>query len=357
MTKVTSFPDSETRGTGHLAPFRLSPIVLFLLFLNCTVNAQVYPDAEVDRILNKGIRCLVNQDFFSSEKYFKALDKEYPALPLGKIYLAAAIITRSYDLALPYDEDKIEYLLNSAIEQSEKLIEQDKENVWNIYFLALAQGYLAYFKALNDSWLPAFTGGLGSVSEFEKCLDKDKSFYEAYAALGAYKYWRSRKTEFLNWLPFIDDEKKEGIKYLETAIKKSHYNYYLAVYSLQWIYIDLGDYAKAKNISERALKDYPGSRFFKWGYARALEDIDMNKAVSVYYDILNSYPPETNHYNEIVLKHIIAQCCRKMGENEKALNLCNHILSVSGLADYVKEKLGDRLERVKKLRAELISSK
>jgi tetratricopeptide (TPR) repeat protein len=195
------------------------------------------------------------------------------------------------------------------------------------------------------------------ISGFEKCLDVDRSFYEAYSALGAYKYWRSRKTEYLNWLPFVDDEKKPGIKFLEIAIKKSHYNYYLAVYSLQWIYIDMKEYNKAVKLSERALKDFPQSRFFKWGYARALQDIDLRKAVSVYYDILNSYPSTGNHYNEIFLKHLIAQCYDRMGEKGKALALCNEILSVNGLSSFVKEKLGDRLDRVRKLKAELTSGK
>jgi len=336
---------------------RFSLLIILLFVFSCKASAQVYPDAEVDGLLKKGINRLVSQDFDSAEKCFKTLDEKHPSLPLGKIYLAANLIAEAYDKALPYDSGKIEKLLSSSIEQSEKLVDKDESNVWNLYFLALAKGYEAYYKALNDSWLPAFTGGLGSVSGFEKCLDVDKSFYEAYAALGAYKYWRSRKTEFLNWLPFVDDEKKLGMKYLETAIKKSHYNFYLGVYSLQWIYIDLGEYNKAAKLSERALRDFPQSRFFKWGYARALQDIDLKKAVTVYYEILNSYPSNGNHYNEIFLKHLIAQCYDRMGEKDKALALCNEILSVNGLSGFVKEKLGDRLDRVRKLKAELLSGK
>ena len=57
-----------------------------------------------------------------------------------------------------------------------------------------------------------------------------------------------------------------------------------------------------------------------------------------------------NHFNEIVLKHLIAQQYEKMGEKEKALKLCNDIMGITNLSDYVKSKLGDRLNRVNELR-------
>ena len=48
-----------------------------------------------------------------------------------------------------------------------------------------------------------------------------------------------------------------------------------------------------------------------------------------------------NHFNEIVLKHLIAQQYEKMGEKVKALKLCNEIMGITKLSDFVKNKLGD----------------
>jgi hypothetical protein len=154
MKKDIFFPGWGMQVTGHLGRCSLF-LILFLTF-GCRAFAQVYPDAEVDGLLKKGISQLISQDYNSAEKCFKILDEKHPSLPLGKIYLAASLIAEAYDKALPYDGEKIEKLLNSSVEQSEKLVDKDKSNVWNLYFLALAKGYEAYYKALNDSWLPAF---------------------------------------------------------------------------------------------------------------------------------------------------------------------------------------------------------
>ncbi|MFO7448333.1 MAG: hypothetical protein R6W90_18380 [Ignavibacteriaceae bacterium] len=331
-------------------------VIIFFVFLK-PVSAQVYPDKAVDKLLKQGIKSLINQDFASAKKYFNNLETKHPEIPAGKIYLAGTYIAEAYDKSEPYNLDIINKNLEAAIAQAETLVEMDKSNIWNIYFLALAKGYYAYYEALNENWLSAFSYGLSSVSAFEECLKLDSAFYEAFTATGTYKYWKSRKTEFLNWLPFIDDEKQSGIEYIQAAVENSNYNYYLGIYSLQWIYIDKGEPGKAVSISEKALEEFPNSRFFKWGYARALEDINLEKAVSVYYQILNSYKDKSNNYNEILLKHLIAQCYYKLGESEKALVLCNDILSIQNLSGFVEEKLGNRLERVRTLRKDILEAK
>ena len=102
----------------------------------------------------------------------------------------------------------------------------------------MTEGYIAYYDALRESWLQAFSTGLSSVSAFENCLEIDKNFYEAMIAIGSYKFWKSKKMEFISWLPFIDDEKELGINYLQNAVKYSGYNSHLAIHSLVWIYIE-----------------------------------------------------------------------------------------------------------------------
>ncbi|MDR3667910.1 MAG: hypothetical protein P4L35_13790, partial [Ignavibacteriaceae bacterium] len=79
-------------------------------------------------------------------------------------------------------------------------------------------------------------------------------------------------------------------------------------------------------------------------------------AINNYYEILNSYTNlnSMNHYNEIILKHLIAQQYEKMGDKQKALKLCDEILGIRNLSDFVKNKLGDRLDRVKELRLKVL---
>ncbi len=339
---------------GHLVHFKY--IFLAFIFFAGFSFAQKYPDDKIHNILTQGIQEIINHDYEAARTKFEKLTRDYPNNPLGKIYLAAVEIARSYDNAEEFNDQLIMNYLDEAEAQSEKLLAKEPKNVWNKYFLALVKGYNAYYKALNESWIPAFTKGMSSVSDFEDCLEINPEFYESYIAIGAYKYWSSSKTEFINWLPFISDDKDKGIDYLKKAIKYSTYNSYLAAYSLIWVYIDRENFSDAEKVAEDALKKNPGSRLFKWGLARIYEEIDKKKAINLYYEVLKSYPPEglKNHINEVVIKHIIAQLYYKLGQKENALQICNDILSIKDFSEFAAEELDSRIERVKKLKRKIL---
>ena len=335
---------------------KFRPIHLFLLFIISFsfTSAQVYPDPVVDSLLKSGIEKILLQEYDLAKKDFVILEKKFPQIPFGKIYLSAFEIAKASDLAIPYNYNFIYQNLETAGEQAENLIDNDENNIWNYYFLALAKGYEAYFNALNRDWLSAFGGGISSVNIFEHCIEINPGFHESLIAIGTYKYWKSKETQFI---PFMKDEREEGIQLLERAVKNSSYNSYLAIHSLIWIYIDKRESEKAVELAESILVKYPGSRFFRFGLARAYEDIDLRKAIDEYYKIFNSFSEKQkpNRYNEILLKHLIAQQYNKLGEQSKALELCNEILSVKNLTEFENKKLEERLERVKKLQKELQS--
>ena len=345
-----------TQVTEHLARCNKIIILFVVLLFSVTQSyGQVFPDRSVHKILKTGIKLIVDQKYDEAEKLFDQLDKTRRDLPLGKIYLAATSIAKSYDYEQPFDEKLIESYLQGAKKVSERLINIDKTNIWYNYFLALTQGYSAYFSAIKRDWFSAFSTGLNSISYFEYCLELDQNFYEALIAIGSYKFWRSKKTEFINWLPFVPDEKELGIEYLEKAVKQSGYNSHLAVHSLIWIYIEQEQYQDAIKIAETALKENPTSRVFKWGLARAYEDIKPQRSIQLYNEILSSYPKElkSNKINEVTLQHLIAQQLMKLGKKNEALAICNEILSINGYNSYEIDKLNDRLERVRTLKNEL----
>jgi tetratricopeptide (TPR) repeat protein len=341
--------------TGRLAHSEFI-LIFFVVLIYCESHAQVYPDARVDSLLRSGINRIVNQEYSSAENAFRTLGEEYPELPLGKIYLAAYKIAEAFDYAEDFDEKLILENLEAAKVQSEGLIKSDETNIWYRYFYALAEGYISYFNAINENWFSAISSGINSISEFEKILNVDKNFYEAYIAIGTFEYWKSRKMEFMNWLPFANDTKNIGIERLRTAIDSSSYNSHLAINSLIWIYVDQKKYEEAIVIGEKALADFPESRTFRWGTARACEEINPLKAIELYLEILDSYPDfkKENYINEITLKHLIAQQFAKLGNKGEALKYCNEILATKNIPQKASKELSGRLERVRLLRNELL---
>lgn len=339
----------------HLVRYKTILYLIFFLNLSNFVFAQRFPDQEVNRLLDHGIEYVLNHNYELAEKKFSLLDARFPKIPLGKIYLAMVEISKASDLGGELESDSILKSLDKALLLSENLLEKNPADIWNNYFVALCNGYKAYIKILNGEWLSAISTGLNSVKYFENCLEIDSTFYESYVVLGTYKFWKSRKLEFLEWLPFVDDESEIAIQYLETAINNSSYNRNFAVVSLIWIYIERNNYSLAIMTAERELKRNPFNRNLKWALARAYEEINLRKSIEIYHQLLTSYTriPSQNHFQEITLKHIIAQQHLKIGEKREALRLCDEILSTNNLQENVRKRLEDRLDRVKELKKEL----
>jgi tetratricopeptide (TPR) repeat protein len=330
-------------------------LIIFTLLVYSEVFAQIYPDAIVDSLLRTGIRYVVKQDYDSANRIFNQLNIEYSSLPLGKIYLAAGKIAETYDYAQDFDETYIRENLESAKMEAEKLLELDNSNIWYHYFFALSEGYISYFEAINGNWFSALNTGINSITEFEEILALDENFIEAYIAIGTFEYWKSRKLEFVSWLPFSNDTKNIGIDLLIIAIDSSSYNSHLAINSLIWIYIDQNKYEEAISVSQNALREFPQSRTFKWGMARAYEESNPLKAIGLYKEILNSYPDiKTGNYkNEITLKHILAQQYARLGDKGEAIKYCDEILSMKNIPEKTLIEMQERLERVDDLKNEL----
>jgi predicted Zn-dependent protease len=339
----------------RLALYKITTLIIITILFSNNSYSQRFPNSEINKLLDLGIEYILNQNYELAKSKFTLLDKNHPDLPLGKIYLAVLEITKAFDLG----EDlniSIDENLDSALQISEYLHNSEPVNLWYNYFVALSKGYKAYYKALNGEWISAISTGISSVNYFEDCLEIDSTFYEAYIALGTYKFWKSKKLEFLEWLPFIADESSDGIRYLETALEKTSYNKNLAAVSLIWIYIENKNFHRAIRIAEEALKKNPINRTLKWGLARAYEDVNPLKSILVYQELLASYQkiPNQNHFHELTLKHLLAQQYVKIGDKRNALRLCEEILMENKLHDDVREKLEDRIKRVEKLKKDLL---
>src|SRR3989304_4678690 len=122
------------RETGLLVLSKTSIITFIFLFFQPLILSQEFPGSNVHLMLQSGIESIILQNYDKAEQVFSKLEREYPAIPLGKIYLAAAEIARAYDYAEPFNEDFINNKLEQAEKQSSELIEADENNIWNIYF-------------------------------------------------------------------------------------------------------------------------------------------------------------------------------------------------------------------------------
>ena len=108
----------------------------------------------------------------------------------------------------------------SAIDRSIAIIEdslQDttgldaKKHADYLFYLGSAYGYLAFYQGRNGKYFPALSNGLESNALLHMAVAMDSLRYDAFLGIGVFKYWRYSKLKFISWLPFIPDEREEGI--------------------------------------------------------------------------------------------------------------------------------------------------
>jgi len=282
---------------------------LGVFFLPCLLTqalpAQRLPDPTLHELLSQGIDFTLRQQYEPADSLFKLISMQFPGHPAGYLYQAAVVESRSMDFVSEFHEERFDSLLGISLKLAEKMIEGEPASPWGYYFLATTLGYDAFTRANRGDWFGGLRKGLSSASEFKSCVAKDSTFYDAFAGLGTYYYWKSRKTEFLLWLPFISDDRVEGIRLLQQCSKLGTYNRYVALSALVTIFLDAGEFEKAEETARQALSQYPMNRVFLWGLGRALMNRGEYKdAVEVYGRILQSIGLEvtTNPLSEITCR-------------------------------------------------------
>ncbi|MBZ0183540.1 MAG: tetratricopeptide repeat protein [Melioribacteraceae bacterium] len=324
---------------------------ILFLFLFLSLSAQRFPNPTVDSLLTNGIQFILLEDYNSAEKNFQSLNQQFPDLPLGNIFLAAVNISKATDYNFELNEDKLDLLFENAEEITENYKDKYGENLWYHYFVALVNGYKSYYSIEQKDYLSGMFDGIESIKSFENCLEIDKNFAEAFVIIGNYLYWKSKKTEFLEWFPFIEDNTDQGIKFLERAVEETTYSRKLAVYTLIWVYINEKRFQDAVNLSRKILDQYPNNRFVKRALASAYYYLDKEKSIEILNQIKSSLVEDNalNGRNKIILNYRVAKLYFELKNYKKAGDICSKLLS-----DYAQTKTSDdviikRIEMTKEL--------
>ena len=288
-------------------------------------QAQWKLDSPVHSLIVTGIDFILRQDYDRADSLFCIVTDRYPGHPAGYLYRAAVMQAYNIDFDVPIEQGRFDSLLLKGKNAAEKI-----SLPWSGYFLGTADGYDAYERVERGDWFGGVRKGMSSASEFEEIIKKDSSFYDAYVGIGTYYYWRSRKTAFIRWLPFITDDRELGMRLLIAGAEHSEYNRFAAISALVSIYLDAENYKQAEEWSKRGLNSYPENRVFLWGLATALDrQKHTAEAVAAYSSLLenivNTHAPHP--YNEIVCRLNLAKSKAALNDTTDVFDHLNIILS------------------------------
>lgn len=330
-------------------------ISLIVFFVKSSLGQGCF-DVKTDSLIQTGIEFSIQHDYEKAESVFQQLIEDYPNHPVGYFFMAATIQTKMMDYESDrWSQDFFKYI-HLAIEYAEKdKFNKREDEIRAMFYHGSALCYLAFYEGRNGDYLKALRHGLSGISIIKKVIKINPEFRDAYFGIGSYKYWRSQKTKFLNWLPFVSDDREEGIDMVRQAIEKGKYTRYAAMNELIWILLDWGNADEAYSWALRGLEKFPQSRFFLWGAAKsavALED--YTNAVIHFQELLQSIinAPFNNYYNEYLCRVKLVQCFEKL-ERYSDASYQMEILESLPLAPEIEAKLKRQQKELSQLKKKL----
>jgi tetratricopeptide (TPR) repeat protein len=285
----------------------LAGLFLFQIQVLLAMNPQEEP---VRSLILQGMDFSFNNRFEEAKQVFDQLMEQYPQHPVGYFYKAATIQARMLDEEDYRQEEEFYELAERTIQLSDSLKKVGTDNSWIYFYKGSAFLYRSFMKMKQGSWFSAFKDASRGVKILEEAVSRDSLLYDAYLGIGSFKYWKSTKAEFLLWLPFISDQREQGISLIYRAIEKGDFVKYVGRDQLVWILMDKKDYAEAFRLARQNYKAYPDSRFFKWTLAAAaFHSREWEFSNLLYQELLQQVRqlPQNNHLNEI-------ECLVKMAE-------------------------------------------
>lgn len=286
-----------------------------------SVSGNSYLPPEMEPMLQQIIDHTVLQQYEKAFALSEQLQKEYPQNPAGYFLHAAALQAAMMDYEDYHLMGRFNELTRRVEEICEKDIKASSNNAWPYFFLGAACGYEAVYCGRQKDYGRAFKYGWRSIRYLQRALALDPKNYDIYLGIGTYKYYKSKYSKFLNFLPFVEDEREEGIQMIRMSIEKGKFSRAAAMNTLIWIYIGEERFEEAEKLVEMATQEYPGSRFFFWGKAAvAYKRERWSEAARAFQQIIDSYAAEnrSSAYNELVCHTVLAEIALKQKDYKKA---------------------------------------
>ena len=306
----------------------------FFLLISLTIFNPVHLIAN-DAWIDSTINLTINTKF---EKALAVVNSQLDSDPndyRAYFYLAATLNSRMIHFENQNDAAPFETAIDSTIRITERnLVMQDPPadsvHADLLFYQASAYGYLAYFQGRAGQWLPALSNGIKANNLFNETIEFDSTMYDAYLGIGTFKYWRYSKLAFISWLPFIPDDRDEGIALIRKCIAHHTRSRYLAMHQLTYILVDYDNTAEAVSIGRQLIQRYPESQFMWWAAARAYEkNNDFVEAVAAYrklMELLEADPnANPNHIVRCGLK--LAEVYQLAGEYAECYSVCANLIN------------------------------
>lgn len=271
-------------------------IALFLSFSNLSIS-----QTTTSQLLKKALSEAYNMNIDSAEKILKRVIRRTPRLPDGYFQLAQI---NFWCFLGSRDVNRFNQFIKYAdITQNliDSILNKNNKNIKFTYMAGKLASYRAMINALNNSTVDALWYSKKSIDYYEKTLQLNPKYYDAYFGLGLFDYAMSFVPDFLKWavnLAGLSSNKNRGLDYIKIAYRKGFFDKTEIEYHLAKIYSDyIAAYDSSYFILKKLIAQYPNNTLFRYQYAVTLiKDKKLNDANRILNTIINL---DNKHFPQI----------------------------------------------------------
>ncbi len=257
----------QTDEHTNFATFLLAVIIISAVFCFLAISEVCYAESTCVPVeeYQQASGLILEGRYSEAEKIFDDFIAKHPDEPAGALLKAAVLHYRSID----YDDFSLdgEYLglLETAEKLARKKIDNDENDLWAHYYYYSAVSLKAVWAVTNGKFISGLAKGRSGFHGMSGIISTDERFFDAYLMTGSYRFWKSIT---IDWLPFVSDEREQGIAEVESAISAGKLCGPLSNTVLMEMLIK-HDLERAVALGETMTDRYPSCRLFSWQLGEA----------------------------------------------------------------------------------------
>ncbi len=190
-------------------------------------QAEIKLPPDVMTHATQGINGVYSLDFATAEKHIQEVFATYPDHPFAH-FGNAMIAWSRYEYEFETSDDKqrvvFEKILDDSISGIKRWIKKYPDDPNGYMGIGALYGLRAMFSMRNRSWVTAYFSGRRAISNLERSLELDPSYYDAFFGLGIYQYFAGtlpNVIKVLARLVAIKGDPEEGVRQLNLARQKA----------------------------------------------------------------------------------------------------------------------------------------
>lgn len=218
------------------------------------------------------------------------------------------------------------------------------------YLEGSVAAWRAYHAGRREHYPTAVKEGLRASGIWEDLLAQCPDWADLALGIGNLRFWTSVRLKRVDWLPFVEDRRVEGLLMVERARREGQFSPWLPAANLCWIYLEMNRPDSTLSICQQALRRFPGSRLFLFPQVDALEALGrLDEADTVCRSIAGSLDRDSwpQRVNRVIVLEKRSALAERRGKRAEAVALAREALALP-LEPQERVSLKEKLDRLRR---------